>query len=99
MFVILLHYENGLDPVEKHLAAHAAWLDDQFSRGIFLASGRRVPRTGGVILALARDRAQVEALVATDPFHIHGAARHEIVEFEVGRTSAGFQSTLAEQGA
>ena len=47
-----------------------------------------------MILSLARDRAQVEALVATDPFHIHGAARHEIIEFEVGKASAGFASSL-----
>ena len=52
-----------------------------------------------MILSQARDRAQLEAVVATDPFHIHGAARHEIVEFEVGKTSAGFKSSLAEQGA
>lgn len=81
MFLILLHYDHGTAPVDAHLEAHAAWLDEHYRTGLFLLSGRRVPRTGGVILCRATDRSLVEELVRTDPFHLHGAARHEIVEF------------------
>ena len=87
MFLILLHYDHGAGPVDEHLEAHAAWLEEQYRSGLFLASGRRVPRTGGVILCRAPDRAFVEALVRTDPFHLHGVARHEVVEFVPGRWS------------
>lgn len=81
MFLILLHYDHGTAPVDAHLEAHAAWLEGHYRTGLFLLSGRRVPRTGGVILCRATDRSLVEELVRTDPFHLHGAARHEIVEF------------------
>jgi uncharacterized protein YciI len=48
---------------------------------LFVVSGRRVPWTGGVIVARG-DRAAVEAAVAEDPFTIERVAETEIVEFE-----------------
>lgn len=87
MFLILLHYENGLDLVDQHLAAHASWLRRNYEKGRFLLSGRRHPRNGGVILCRAGSRAEVDVLVSEDPFASTGAARHEIVEFLPGDSS------------
>jgi len=58
MFVILLDYMKPLDVIEKHLAAHRAFLDEGYAKHYFLCSGPREPRTGGVIIALLSDRKQ-----------------------------------------
>jgi uncharacterized protein YciI len=48
---------------------------------VFLASGRQVPRRGGLILAVAPSRADLETVMQHDPFVREGLARFEIVEF------------------
>jgi uncharacterized protein YciI len=48
---------------------------------MFLISGRMVPRTGGVILATADSRADIEAVIELDPFKEAGVASYQITEF------------------
>lgn len=76
-----------LEEVDAHLDAHKAYLDRYYASGTFLASGRRVPRTGGVILANCASREEAERLVAEDPFSVHGIARYEIIEFQPTKTA------------
>jgi uncharacterized protein YciI len=69
---------------------HMAWVKEGYARGWFLASGRKVPRTGGVVLAIG-NRAEIEAYVAADPFAIHGVAEYEITEIAVTTVAAGLE--------
>lgn len=79
-FVLDLDYVTDLDEVERHLAAHREFLHRHYSDGTFLASGRKDPRTGGIIIARG-DRATIMGIVASDPFNRHGVARYTITEF------------------
>ena len=81
MFLILLDYMKPLDAVDAHLDAHRAFLARHYADGSFLLSGRKEPRTGGVILARAPSREAAEALVREDPFHATGVARYTVIEF------------------
>src|SRR3954462_14894710 len=51
MFVLLLTYVRPLEDVDALMRDHMAWLEQQYAAGRFIVSGRRVPRTGGVIVA------------------------------------------------
>ena len=81
MFVIQLHYVKPLEEVDRHVGAHRDWLERHYASGHFLLSGRKEPRTGGVILALAQDRAAIDAILAQDPFALAGVADYAITEF------------------
>ena len=77
MFVLLLSYVKPLAEVDALMRDHMAWLNEHYDAGRFLVSGRRIPRTGGVIVARGDDRGAIEALAASDPFvsaGIHGRA-------------------------
>ncbi|MFI1721678.1 YciI family protein [Streptomyces sp. NPDC020489] len=87
MFVLELTYTAPLDQVDATLEAHVAWLDARYEEGVFLASGRKHPRDGGVILAVAEDRARVEAIAATDPFVTAGVCAYRITEFAATKTA------------
>ncbi|MFR9775483.1 YciI family protein [Micromonospora sp. MS34] len=91
MFVVTLSYLTGLDRVDAALPDHLTWLDRQYTDGIFRASGRRVPRTGGVILAAGVDRAELDRRLATDPFAERGVAAYEVTEFVASRVAAGLE--------
>jgi uncharacterized protein YciI len=81
VFLVLLTYTAPVARIDELLEAHRAWLDEHFASGTFLASGPRVPREGGVVVARAGSREEVLALVADDPFAREGVARHDVVEF------------------
>lgn len=86
LFVIDITYVKPLEEVEQRLAGHLDVLARGYDEGMFLLSGRKNPRTGGVILARAETREQVEALLAADPFH--EVARIDVIEFNATKAAS-----------
>ncbi|MBA8795874.1 uncharacterized protein YciI [Friedmanniella endophytica] len=91
MFVVTLTYTAELAEIDAALHDHAEWLDQQFNDGIFLASGRQIPRKGGVILASGTTRSDLEHRIAEDPFSERGLASYEIAEFNATRVVPGLE--------
>ncbi|MDD4950441.1 YciI family protein [Sulfuricurvum sp.] len=87
MFIISLTYIKPLEEVDALLEEHVAYLKEQYTLGSFLASGRKVPRTGGIILARGVSREEIETIIALDPFYRHHVAEYEITEFIPTMTS------------
>lgn len=81
MFIISLTYLKPAEEIDKLLAAHREYLREQYDNGMFLMSGRMVPRTGGIIIATADSRADIDAVIELDPFNEAGAASYVITEF------------------
>jgi uncharacterized protein YciI len=81
MFIIDLQYIVPLEELDAHMATHVKYLRKYYRKNIFVASGRKVPRTGGIILALADDKATVEKIIKEDPFYKHELADFTITEF------------------
>ncbi|MFE4175621.1 YciI family protein [Streptomyces sp. NPDC056909] len=86
MFVLELTYTAPLDQVDALRDAHMDWLNTGYDSGVFLASGRKNPQDGGVILAVGDDRAEIERLTAADPFTAGGVCTYRITEFTVTKT-------------
>jgi uncharacterized protein YciI len=85
MFVIELIYKADLSEIDAHMKEHVAFLDKHYAAGRFLVSGRKIPRDGGIILALGESRAQIEALMREDPFCAHGLADVRVIEFRASQ--------------
>jgi len=81
MFIIDLNYIVPLEELDEHMADHVKYLRKYYKQNIFVASGRKVPRTGGVILALADNKEDVEKIIKEDPFYKHELAEFTITEF------------------
>lgn len=91
MLILALTYVKPNEEADKHMEPHMAWVKEGYTRGWFLASGRKVPRTGGVILAVG-ERAEIEAYVAADPFTIHGVAEYDIMEVALTTVTEGLEA-------
>ncbi len=97
MFVLILTYTKPIEQVDAFLAEHRAYLAEKYKTGHLFASGSQVPRTGGVILCNAQSRAEVEAIVAEDPFYKNEIASYEIIEFNAVLNSVdNFQTAVAQ---
>jgi len=81
MYIISLTYLKPAEEIDALLAKHREYLREQYDNGMFLMSGRMVPRTGGVIIAMADSKADIEAVIELDPFNEAGAASYTITEF------------------
>jgi len=94
MFIVSVTYQQPLEVVDSHLPAHVAFLDSYFASNIFIAAGRKVPRTGGFILARGVSRTELEAILEHDPFKSNGVATYEVTEFTPNRTAPEFTQLL-----
>jgi uncharacterized protein YciI len=91
MLILDLTYKVALEQADAQMTPHLAWVKQGYEQGWFLGSGRKTPRTGGVIFARG-DRAAIEAYCATDPFVIHGIADYAITDVTVTTVAAGFDA-------
>lgn len=81
MFIIDLNYIVPLEELDAHMADHVQYLRKYYKKNVFVASGRKVPRTGGIILALAHSIEEVKKIISEDPFYKHQLAQFTITEF------------------
>jgi uncharacterized protein YciI len=94
MFVIELTYKTDLAEIDAHMAAHVAFLKKYYAAGHFLVSGRKIPREGGIILAVGKSREQIEAIIEEDPFHELGLADFRIIEFRASQRADDIQERI-----
>jgi uncharacterized protein YciI len=85
MFVVDLIYKADLEEIDARMRAHMAFLKKHYAAGQFLISGRKVPRDGGIILALGTSRDEIEAIMREDPFCKHGLADFRVIEFRASQ--------------
>ncbi|AXX92278.1 GTP cyclohydrolase [Malaciobacter molluscorum LMG 25693] len=96
MFIINLTYIEPLDIVDSYLELHVKYLEEQYSKNNFIASGRKVPRNGGVILSLISSRKQLDEIISQDPFFKEKIAKYDIIEFIPSMTSTEFETLKPE---
>ena len=98
MFLILLEYKQPLDAIERCVIAHREHLERQYAAGRLLISGPQVPRTGGVLIARGETRADIEAMMQSDPFTTADLIDYRIVEFRVTAAQPRLGDALAALG-
>jgi len=94
MFVIELIYKADLKDVDACMPAHMTFLKKYYAAGTFLVSGRKIPRDGGIILAVGDDRASIEAIVKEDPFVARALSDYRIIEFRASQKADDIQALI-----
>jgi uncharacterized protein YciI len=98
MFIISLTYIVPLDQIDAHMTEHVQYLKKYYDKNVFVASGRKVPRTGGIILALASSKEEVERIINEDPFIINKVAEFSIIEFLTSQSHPDLKKLLKSKG-
>lgn len=92
--VVLLDYVAPIEAIDAALPRHAEWLKAGFASGHILTCGRRVPRTGGVIV-MRGDAESVTARTEGDPFIAEGLATRTVIPFTASMAIADLESFFA----
>ncbi len=86
MFIINLTYKTELLKIDQFLTEHIEFLNEQYELGHFLASGRKIPRTGGIILSNVESKLELVKIIEKDPFKKNELADYEMIEFVPSKT-------------
>ncbi|QKJ22640.1 YciI family protein [Poseidonibacter lekithochrous] len=96
MFIVSLTYICDLKEVDNHLSSHVEYLEKQYEEGNFIASGRKVPRTGGIILSKLDSLEKLNKVLEKDPFYQNNLAKYDIQEFIPTMTSKDYENLKEE---
>jgi len=91
MFIINLTYTKPLEEVEKYLSEHITFLNKYYESRHFICSGRKNPRTGGVIICNGKNIEEVNKIIGEDPFNRNGIANYDILEFNPTKYAEDFE--------
>lgn len=96
MFIFNLTYVKPISEVEKFLQEHIEYLDEYYKTKKFICSGRKIPRTGGIILCNCDTKQEAEKITEQDPFFREDIAQYNIVEFVPSKSLDSFKAILEE---
>lgn len=94
MLIITLHYTAPLDQLDARMSEHVRFLQKHYNENTFLTSGRQVPRTGGIILAVGKTKEEMTAIMKGDPFCKHGLADFTVTEFLNSQMHPAFKEMM-----
>jgi uncharacterized protein YciI len=97
MFIIELNYIQPLKFIDKHMVEHVQFLNKHYASGNFIMSGRKVPRTGGIIIAKGATKKAIEKIMKQDPFYKHALAEFTITEFNASQKAANIDELMKDQ--
>jgi uncharacterized protein YciI len=95
VFVIELDYKADLAAIDAAMRPHMAYLKKHYAAGRFVVSGRKVPRDGGIILAVGKSRDEIEAIANEDPFVQRGLAEFRVIEFRASQRADDIAERIA----
>jgi len=94
LFVVELIYKAPLTEIDAAMTAHVRFLKKFYASGSFLVSGRKIPRDGGVILAVGESREGIESIMREDPFCARGLADVRILQFRASQCAEDIQQRI-----
>ena len=96
MFIFNLTYVKPISDVEQFLPEHIQYLEKYYTGKKFICSGRKVPRTGGIILWNSATKQEAEQIIKEDPFFKEQIAEYEVIEFVPSKSLELFKTIMEE---
>lgn len=99
IFAVVYRYSDDVDARDEHRAAHRAYLGE---RPTVMLTGPLAEPAGALLLVTAADLAEVETLLAGDPFLVEGVVVERTIRpySPVGGSAVdGFVEAVATVGA
>ena len=90
MIIVELTYKKSLEEVNQYLDEHRLFLKKYYDEGIFVVSGPKQTRDGGIIVVLS-DKVSMQEIIKEDPFFQNDIAEYRVISFEPTKYSDQFK--------
>ena len=87
-FVVETHFQKPFEQFGETVAQHRAYLQTWYDKGVLLCSGPQTDMKGGFIIGRAASRAEIDAMISGDPYHLLGLVKYTVKEFTPVKKSA-----------
>jgi uncharacterized protein YciI len=87
MFIIEITYKASLQQVDEAMKDHMMYLQKYYNQELFLLSGRKDPRKGGIILVNGSDAKEVRKVAREDPFYKMGLSKFRLIAFNASQAN------------
>jgi len=94
MFVVSIDYTVSFEKIDPLINEHIEFLNKYYEKGLFVVSGRKEPRTGGIIIIKNAQRDEVDRIIIEDPFYRENVATYTITEFIPAAVAEGFEALI-----
>ena len=84
LFVVVSTFLVPIEVIDENVADHAAWVEEQYAKGRVLASGRRQPPIGGIIILRGESREEIVRLFSDEPFNTRGLVEYQFFQLTPG---------------
>ncbi len=81
-FLVEATYIAPIEQIRNAYPRHRAWLQTGYDLGMFLVSGPKDPPVGGLLIARAESKSDLETLFHDEPFYQEGLASFTFTEFQ-----------------
>ena len=95
MFLVDMNFIDMEKITAKLTDQHRAYMQQQYQANKFMLGGRKVPRTGGIIISMHDNEQALRLVLEADPFIKSGAVSYSITEFVPVMASQEYQHILA----
>lgn len=84
-YLVELFFLKSFETFGDIVPQHRAYLQTGYDHGMFLMSGPREDKSGGIVIARAPDLETLQAFFAQDPYSINGLAQYRISAFTAAK--------------
>ena len=96
MFLVNITFIN-IDKITPELTAqHRSQIEKEYLKNKLMFGGRKVPRTGGILISKHSSQKELETVMNNDPFILSGAVSYDIIEFIPVMASEEYKQILLE---
>lgn len=95
MFLINMTFSNVEKLTDGLTEQHRMYIGKEYLNNKLMFGGRKVPRTGGIIISKHETKDELIKLLDADPFIKNGVASYAITEFVPVMASKEFESILS----
>jgi len=95
MFLVDMSFTD-MDKITPELTSqHKHYLEQEYKADKLMFGGRKVPRTGGILISMHSCKEELINVLKSDPFIKNGAASYSITEFIPVMASKDYANIVA----
>lgn len=95
MFLINMNFTDIEKITPELTEKHRDYLEQEYQSNKLMFGGRKVPRTGGIVISQHDNEQELKQVLNLDPFIKSGAVNYSIIEFIPVMTSKEYAHILA----
>ncbi len=95
MYLVDMSFKDMTKITPELTNKHKLYLEKEYKSNKLMFGGRKVPRTGGILISQHANERELKDVLNSDPFVKSGAVSYSITEFIPVMAAKGYENLIA----